>query len=112
ALLKLRKQVDIALVKVDPLIAKSTDVLVTVERVTMNVGEKTDSLLAKGEVLADNLAQKVEGTATVLEKTVTSPLIGLSSLLAGLTRGFSVVGKGFANNKKSNGHRSKYNGQQ
>jgi|SRR5579883_2975834 len=112
ALLKLRKQVDIALNKVDPLIVKTTGVLDTVERVTMNVGEKTDSLLTRGEEIANNLAQKVEGTASVVEKTVTSPLINLSSILAGLARGFSVVGKGFTNAKHSNGHRSNNNGQQ
>jgi len=112
ALLKLRKQVDVALDKVDPVLMKTTDVLGTVERVTMNVGEKTDSILTRGEELANNLAQKVEGTASVVEKTVTSPLINLSSLLAGLTRIFSVMGKGFTETANSNGHRSKNDGQQ
>ena len=112
ALLKLRKQVDIALDKVDPVLTKTTDVLGTVERVTMNVGEKTDSILTRSEELTNNLAQKVEGTATVVEKTVTSPLINLASLLAGLTRIFSVMGQGFSNSMNSNGHRSKHDGQQ
>lgn len=112
ALLKLRKQVDIALVKVDPILVKTTDVLGTVERVTMNVGEKTDTILTRGEELANSLSQKVEGTATVVEKTVTNPLINLASLLAALTRIFSVMGKGFTDSVNSNGHRSKHDGQQ
>jgi hypothetical protein len=112
ALRKLHKQADIALDKVDPVLAKTTDVLVTVEQVTTNVGEKTDTILTRGEELANSLAQKVEGTATVVEKTVTNPLINLASLMAGLTRVFSVMGKGITDSVNSNGHRSKNDGQQ
>ncbi len=98
---KLNQTLDRALDKAQPVINKTTDVLDTVQRVTMNVGEKADAIMVKGEALADNLAQRVEETAGVVEKTVTSPLIGFSSVLAGVSRGFNTFSKNFQNGSSS-----------
>ena len=98
---KLNQTLDRALDKAQPVINKTTDVLDTVQRVTMNVGEKADAIMVKGEALADNLAQRVEETAEVVEKTVTSPLIGFSSVLAGVSRGFQTLSKNFQNGNSS-----------
>ncbi len=98
---KLNQTLDRALDKAQPVINKTTDVLNTVQRVTMNVGEKADAIMVKGEALADNLAQRVEETAGVVEKTVTSPLIGFSSVLAGVSRGFNTFSKNFQNGSSS-----------
>ena len=101
---KLNVTLDRALDKAQPVIDKTTGVLDTVQRVTMNIGEKADHIMVKGEEIADNVAQRVETTAGVVEKTVTSPLIGFSSVLAGVSRGFQTFSKNYQNgNSTRNG---------
>ena len=93
ALMKLQKQVDTLTGELDPVIGKASDTLDTVQRVTQNVGEKADTILTRGEALTENVSSKVENTAGMVQKTVTTPLIGLSSLIAGVSKGFSVYAR-------------------
>lgn len=97
ALNKLQQQVDKLTAKVEPVITKASTTLDTVQRVTVSVGEKADTILTRGEALTDNVSQKIETTATVVENTVTKPLINLSSLIAGVSKGVSVYTHGGAN---------------
>ena len=90
ALSKLVKTLDNVVGKIDPVLSKATDAIETVQRVTSNVGEKADQILTKGEALTDNVSDKVERTADVVQKSVTGPLINLSSLITGVSKGFSV----------------------
>ena len=90
ALMKLVNLLDKIVGKIDPVIAKATDTIETVQRVTTNVGEKADQILTKGEALTDNVTDRVEKTAGVVQKSVTGPLITLSSLITGVSKGFSV----------------------
>lgn len=90
ALNKLVKLLDTVVNKIDPVVNKATDVIETVQRVTTNVGEKADQILTKGEALTDNVSGRVEKTADVVQKSVTGPLISLSSLITGVSKGFSV----------------------
>ena len=90
ALNKITKQVDILTGKIDPIIVKTTDTLDTVNRVTMIVGEKADHILTRGETLTDNVSDRVEKTAGVVQNAVTTPLINLSGMIAGVTKGVSV----------------------
>ncbi len=90
ALTKLVKLLDTVTNKLDPVIVKATDTIETVQRVTNNVGAKADQILTKGEALTDNVSGKVEKTADVVQNAVTGPLINLSSLITGLSKGFSV----------------------
>jgi uncharacterized protein YoxC len=90
ALNKLVNAIDKLVDKADPVIGKATDVIETVQRVTTNVGEKADQILTKGEALTDNVTDRVEKTAGVVQKSVTGPLISLSSLITGVSKGFSV----------------------
>ena len=90
ALTKLVKQVDTLADKLDPILGKATDTIETVQRVTTNVGEKADQILTKGETLTDSLSVKTERTANVVQKSVTGPLISISSLITGISKGFSV----------------------
>jgi len=90
ALTKLVKLLDTVTNKLDPVIVKATAAIDTVQRVTTNVGEKADQILTKGEALTDNVSDKVEKTAGVVQQTVTGPLINLSSLITGVSKGFSV----------------------
>jgi len=90
ALSKLVKTLDNLVNKIDPVISKATDTIETVQRVTTNVGEKADQILTKGEALTDNVSDKVEKTAGVVQRSVTGPLINLSSLITGISKGVSV----------------------
>ncbi len=90
ALSKLVKTLDTVVAKIDPVLNKATDTIETVQRVTNNVGEKADQILTKGEALTDNVSGRVEKTADVVQKSVTGPLINLSSLITGISKGFSV----------------------
>ena len=90
ALSKLVKLLDTLADKLDPVIGKATDTIETVQRVTTNVGEKADQILTKGETLTDSLSVKTERTAVVVQKSVTGPLISLSSLITGISKGFAV----------------------
>jgi hypothetical protein len=73
------------------------------------VVEKADIILTKGEALTDDLAIKVEQTSSVVQKTVTSPLINLSSLLSGLSAGFSVWKKSASVHAKAAGYQAQGN---
>jgi len=106
ALNKLQQQVDKLTTKVEPVIVKASTTLDTVQRVTVSVGEKADTILTRGESLTDNVSQKIETTANVVENTVTKPLINLSSLIAGVSKGVSVYTHG-GTNGNSNSRRTR-----
>ena len=98
----LNVQIDLALTKSEPIVLKINDFLITLQKVTSNVGEKADDILSKGEAVVEDIADKVEDTATVVQKTVTKPLINLSSLMAGISKGFSSFGAGKNSNNGRN----------
>lgn len=76
--------------KLDPLIGKASNAVDTVTRVTTNVGAKADQVLVKGEALTDDVSGRVEKTAGVVQSAVIGPLINVSSLINGVTKGFAV----------------------
>ena len=76
--------------KLDPLIGKASNAVDTVTRVTTNVGAKADQVLVKGEALTDDVSGRVEQTAGVVQSAVIGPLINISSLISGITKGFAV----------------------
>jgi hypothetical protein len=110
---KLNEKIDSTIESVRPLIAKSTDVLDTVQRVTMNVGDRADAILSQGEEMTANVARTVDRTSTVVEKAVTDPLINVSSAFAGISRGLKSFNRGARNangsdetrSNQSNGHK-------
>ncbi len=99
ALTKLVTLLDTITNKMDPVIVKATDTIETVQRVTANVGEKADQILTRGEVLTDTVSSRVETTAGVVQKAVTGPLINLSSLIMGVSKGVEVYTRSNSNGK-------------
>ena len=97
ALTKLVKLLDTITNKLDPVILKATDTIETVQRVTANVGEKADHILSRGESLTNSVSGRVEQTADVVQKAVTGPLISLSSLITGVSKGVEVYTKSSSN---------------
>ncbi len=84
--------------KLDPLIGKASNAVDTVTRVTTNVGVKADQVLVKGEALTDDVSGRVEKTAGVVQSAVIGPLINVSSLINGVTKGFAVYARPNAGN--------------
>jgi|GEM_PF-1255123 len=94
--------------KLDPLIGKATDAVETVQRVTTNVGAKADAVLIKGEALTDDVSGRVEQTAGVVKSAVIGPLISISSLITGVSKGFAVYAKPISGNgTDARGHAAK-----
>jgi predicted PurR-regulated permease PerM len=110
ALKKVQQQIDKLTVMAEPLVAKASNTLDTVQRITENVGEKADAILTKGEVITDNLTEKVDQTSSVVQKTVTTPLINFSSLIKGLGVGMTVWSRTSSENAKSAVGKSHRNG--
>jgi predicted PurR-regulated permease PerM len=102
ALRKISDQVEKLTTMAEPAIAKASNTLDTVQRVTMTVGEKADAILTRSETMTDNVSDRVERTASVVQQAVTMPLVNLSSWIAGVSKGFSVYG-GTVSGKR-NGH--------
>lgn len=100
ALVKLNKKLEQITDMAEPVILKASDTLDTVQRVTSTVGEKADVILTRGVELTDSVSGNVEKTAVTVQQTVTTPLIKLSSVLAGISKGMSV----YVGNNRSNGH--------
>jgi hypothetical protein len=92
AVLLINKKFEEFAKKADPAVTKLTDTLEQVQRVTMTIGERADTILARGERMTDTVSDNVEKTSYVVRNTVTRPLIELSSLVSGISKGFSTWG--------------------
>ena len=90
AISKLASLLEKGLDKVDPVIVKTTSAIDTVQRVTTNIGAKADQVLVKGEALTDDVSGRVEKTAGVVQSAVIKPLIDISSIISGISKGFQV----------------------
>ena len=106
AIKKIEQQIEKLTNMAEPVIAKATNTLDTVQRITVNVGEKADSILTKGEALTDTMSEKVEQTTNIVQETVTTPLINLSSLITGVSTGLAVWSRVATNGAKSDGSRA------
>lgn len=100
AIKKVQQQLEKLTTMAEPVIAKATNTLDTVQRITVNVGEKADHILTKGEALTDTVSERVGQTTTVVQETVTTPLINLSSLITGISTGLSVWSRAATNGGK------------
>lgn len=76
--------------EMEPVILKTTNAIDTVQRVTTNIGVRADQVLVKGEALTDDVSGRVEKTAGVVQSAVVGPLISISSLITGISKGFQV----------------------
>jgi predicted PurR-regulated permease PerM len=89
----------------EPLADKASNTLDTVQRITVNVGEKADQILTRGEALTENVSTRVEKTSQVVQSAVTTPLINFSSLISGLSSGLFTWSRA-AKSGLRNGHPS------
>jgi len=72
-----------------PLLGRAEGVLGQVEALTGNVEQRVTGVLDTTDRLVRDVSQKVETTTSIAEETISQPLIGAASLMAGITRGLS-----------------------
>jgi hypothetical protein len=73
-----------------PLMARAEEALAKVEGLTGKVEERVTHVLDTADRLVQDVSQKVETTTSIAEETISQPLIGAASLMAGITRGLSA----------------------
>ena len=79
--------------KVEPLLQKVDNVLTITNDKVAVIGDKAEDILTQGEEVAESVHQKVDRTATAVQRTVHAPIIGLNSIAAGVSRGMETFGK-------------------
>src|SRR5262245_61044541 len=72
-----------------PLIGRVDEVLGKVEELSGKVEQRVTGVLDTADRVVRDVSQKVETTTSIAEETISQPLIGAASLMAGITRGLS-----------------------
>lgn len=84
---QLNRKLDELSEKADPMIARATETLGRVEAITADLQKRTAQVLEQTSTLVDSVAKKVDTTTSIAEETISQPLIGAASLVAGISRG-------------------------
>jgi len=100
SLYKMQQQVDKLTTLAEPLANKVSTTLDEVQRVTVNVGDRADTILERSEHLTDHVANKIEQTSSIIQSSVTSPLIKVSSLVNGIIAALSTYQRSSATGSK------------
>jgi uncharacterized protein YoxC len=100
SLLKMQQQVDRLTTLAEPLANKVSTTLDEVQRVTVTVGDRADTILERSEHLTDHVATKIEQTSSIIQSSVTSPLIKVSSLVNGIIAALSTYQRSNATGSK------------
>jgi uncharacterized protein YoxC len=87
ALAKLNAKLESLESRIDPLLVKTEEILTLTNDKIVTFGERTEGILTHGEAVAEEVHDKVERTATTVQRTINAPIIGLNSVAAGLVRG-------------------------
>ena len=72
--------------KVEPFLDKVDQAFTTANDKLTAIGDRAEHIVAQGEETAANVHDKVEKSATVVQRTVHAPLIVLNSFAAGVSR--------------------------
>jgi hypothetical protein len=84
---RLHAQLSRLVTQAQPLIGRAEEVLGKVETLTGNAEQRVGGVLETAERVARDVSQKVETTTSIAEETISQPLIGAASLMAGITGG-------------------------
>ena len=91
-LLKLNATLEAYQARIDPLVEQAQSILTVANSKLNSIGDKTEAILTQGEVTAEVVHETVEKTASMVQRTVNTPLIGLNALSAGLSRAVRTFG--------------------
>ena len=90
AIVVIRKTIGRLLEAADPAIRRAEAALTTVGGIAETVRVRTDEISQAVEETVEDVSHKVKKTTSVIEDAVTPPLIGVASMLAGVSRGLQV----------------------
>lgn len=90
---KLNAKLEDLTVKAEPLLAKTDQILTLANDKITSIGDKAEGILTQGEETAESVHEKVDKTATAVQRTVYAPIIGLNSFAAGVSRGVETFGR-------------------
>lgn len=76
--------------KFEPLLDKVDQALTTVNEKFNVIGDRVENIVAQGEEVALGVHNKVDRTATVVQRTVHAPIVTLNSLAVGVSRGLET----------------------
>lgn len=87
---KLNAQLQSLEAKVDPLLIKAEGIFTLANEKIITLGERTEGILTHGEAVAEEVHDKIDRTATGVQRTVNAPIIGLNSIAVGLVQGLQT----------------------
>ena len=87
---KLNAKLESLEAKVNPLLIKAEEILTLTNEKIVTLGERTEGILTHGEAVAEEVHDKIDRTATGVQRTVNAPIIGLNSAAAGLVQGLQT----------------------
>jgi uncharacterized protein YoxC len=95
--------------RITPVIEKADQVLTLIGEKVDTIGGKAESILSQGEEMAESVHEKVDRTATSVQRTINAPIIKANSWAAALTQGFSTFTRlQMKEGHRFNGRRSRY----
>jgi uncharacterized protein YoxC len=86
----LKRKLDELTQKVDPLADRAGQIMGRVEQLTEVVQRRTEQVLDQTAAVVDSVSRKVDSTTAMAEETISQPLIGAASLVAGISRGLQT----------------------
>ena len=86
----LKRKLDELTQKVNPLADRAGQLLGRVEQLTEEVQRRTEHVLDQTAAVVDSVSKKVDTTTAMAEETISQPLIGAASLVAGISRGLQT----------------------
>lgn len=90
ALFMLNRKLEQLTEKAHPLLEKANETLQRVEVLSAQASERVHQILDQTGVLVEDVSRKVETTTSIAEETISQPLIGAASVMAGLSRGWDT----------------------
>jgi len=90
ALWVLHSRLSQLMTQTQPLLGRVEEVLGKVDELTGKVEQRVTGVLDTADRVVRDVSQKVETTTSIAEETISQPLIGAASLMAGITRGLSA----------------------
>jgi len=73
-----------------PLLGRAEEALGKVEEMAGKVEQRVSGVLDTADRVVRDVSQKLETTTSIAEETISQPLNGAASLMAGITRGLSA----------------------
>lgn len=84
-----RKTAEMA-TRIEPLAKDAATTLARVERLAEDLEGRTRQVLERTTALVESVSKRVDTTTALAEETISQPLIGAASVMAGISRGLQT----------------------